>query len=221
MPSVVAVTGFLGDASDFDGVMAACPDDWSWRVLTPLDLGGGPISDMAAKLQSFSADLRIGYSMGGRVMLGAQDGTPSIALSAGTGLHGVEARAQRAHMDDERSQELRNDPHAFLASWYQQSLFDSLRSSSAWRSLQARRAAVVNHSEAWASVLMAASPGRTPIPALGEDLGFVVGNLDEAYRITPESFPHRVIPQAGHAIHLESPRATALAIQELLEELES
>ena len=64
MPSVVAVAGFLGDPSDFDGVIAACSEDWSWQVLTPLDLGGGSIVEMATQLQSISADVRIGYSMG-------------------------------------------------------------------------------------------------------------------------------------------------------------
>ena len=221
MPSVVAVTGFLGDPSDFDGVKAACSEDWSWRVLTPLDLGGGSISDMASELRSISTDLRIGYSMGGRVMLAAQDGTPTLALSAGIGLHGPDARAQRAQIDDERARELQRDPLAFLKAWYQQPLFEALRSSSVWEDIEARRSGVLQESEAWAAVLAAASPGRAPVPILEGRLGFVVGNLDQAYRITPESFPHRVIPRAGHAIHLESPEATAVAIQELFEELQS
>ena len=221
MPSVVAVTGFLGASCDFDGVRSACPKDWSWQVLTPLDLGGGSISNMAAQLQSISADLRIGYSMGGRVLLAAQDGTPTLALSAGTGLHGADARAHRAQVDDVRAEELRQDPPAFLKAWYEQSLFDALRSSPVWEDIKARRCGVVQQSEAWAAVLAAASPGRTPVPALGGGLGFVVGNLDQAYRVPPESFPHRVIPRAGHAIHLESPEATALAIHELFKELQS
>ncbi len=221
MPSVVAVTGFLGASSDFDGVRSACPKDWSWRVLTPLDLGGGSISSMATQLQSISADLRIGYSMGGRVLLAAQDGTATLALSAGTGLHGADARAHRTQVDDVRAEELRQDPPTFLKAWYQQPLFDALRSSPVWEDIKARRCGVVQQSEAWAAVLGAASPGRTPVPALGGGLGFVVGNLDQAYRGPPESFPHRVIPRAGHAIHLESPEATALAIQELFKELQS
>ena len=221
MPSVVAVTGFLGASCDFDGVRSACPKDWSWQVLTPLDLGGGSISNMAAQLQSISADLRIGYSMGGRVLLAAQDGTPTLALSAGTGLHGADARAHRAQVDDVRAEELRQDPPTFLKAWYQQPLFDALRSSPVWEDIKARRCGVVQQSEAWAAVLAAASPGRTPVPALGGGLGFVVGNLDQAYRVPPESFPHRVIPRAGHAIHLESPEATAVAIQELFKDLHS
>ena len=221
MPFVVAVTGFLGDPSDFDGVKAACSEDWSWRVLTPLDLGGSSISDMASELRSISADLRIGYSMGGRVMLAAQDGTPTLALSAGIGLDGPDARAQRAQIDDERARELQRDPQAFLKAWYQQPLFEALRASSVWEDIEARRSGVLQESEAWAAVLAAASPGRTPVPTLEGRLGFVVGNLDQAYRIAPESFPHRVIPRAGHAIHLESPEATAVAIQELFKELQS
>ena len=221
MPTVVAVTGFLGDAFDFDGVRAACSRDWSWRVLTPLDLGGGSISEMASELRSISADLRIGYSMGGRVMLAAQDGTPTLALSAGTGLHGADARAQRSLVDEVRAQELRQDPEAFLKTWYQQPLFDALRSSPVWEDIASRRSGVVHQAEAWAAVLEAASPGRTPVPTLEGRLGFVVGNLDQAYRVPPESFPHRVIQRAGHAIHLESPEATAVAIQELFEELQS
>lgn len=221
MPSVVAVTGFLGDPSDFDGVKAACSGEWSWRVLTPLDLGGGSIIDMASQLKDLPADLRIGYSMGGRVMLAAQDGTPTVALSAGTGLHGADARDQRAQIDDERADELRQDPEVFLKAWYEQPLFDALRTSPVWKGVEARRSGMVQHSEAWATVLAAASPGRTPPPILEGRLGFVVGNLDQAYRVPPESFSYRVIPRAGHAIHLESPEATALAIQELFKELQS
>ena len=221
MPSVVAVTGFLGEPADFDAVKASCPKDWSWRVLTPLDLGGGSIVDMASQLKDLSADLRIGYSMGGRVMLAAQDGTPTVVLSAGTGLHGAEARDQRAQIDDERADELRQDPEAFLKAWYELPLFDGLRTSLVWKDVEARRSKVVQHSEAWATVLAAASPGRTPVPTLKGRLGFVVGNLDQAYRVPPESFPYRVIPRAGHAIHLESPEATASAIQELFKELQS
>ena len=153
MPRVVAVTGFLGASCDFDGVRSACPKDWSWRVLTPLDLGGGSISSMATQLQSISADLRIGYSMGGRVLLAAQDGTPTLALSAGTGLHGADARAHRAQIDDVRAEELRQDPPTFLKAWYQQPLFDALRSSPGWEDIKARRCGVVQQSEAWAAVL--------------------------------------------------------------------
>ena len=96
-----------------------------------------------------------------------------------------------------------------------------MRTSPVWKDVEARRSGVVQHSEAWATVLAAASPGRTPVPTLKGPLGFVVGNLDQAYRVPPQSFPHRVIPRAGHAIHLESPEATALAIHELFKELQS
>jgi pimeloyl-ACP methyl ester carboxylesterase len=154
-------------------------------------------------------------------MLAAQDGTPTIVLSAGTGLQGADARDQRAQIDDERADELRLNPEAFLKAWYEQPLFDALRTSPAWGNVVARRSGVVQHSEAWATLMAAASPGRTPVPTLQGSLGFVVGNLDQAYRVPPESFPHRVIPRAGHAIHLESPEATALAIHELFKELQS
>ncbi|MEC7196200.1 MAG: hypothetical protein VXW23_04370, partial [Planctomycetota bacterium] len=138
-----------------------------------------------------------------------------------TGLHEADARDRRAQIDDERADELRQDPEAFLKAWYEQPLFNALRTSPVWQDVEARRSGVVQHSEAWATLMAAASPGRTPVPTLQGSLGFVVGNLDQAYRVTPESFPHRVIPQAGHAIHLESPEATALAVQELFKELQS
>ena len=108
-----------------------------------------------------------------------------------------------------------------MQAWYEQPLFDALRTAPVWESVLARRSGVVQHSEAWAKVLAAASPGQTPVPTLEGPLGFVVGNLDQAYRVPPESFPHRVIPGTGHAIHLESPEATALAIHELFKELQS
>ena len=195
--------------------------------MVPIGLGrysphliwGGSIVEMASQLEHFSAD-SIGYSMGGG-HVGAQDGTPTIALSAGTGLHEADARARRAQIDDERADQLRKDPEAFLKAWYVQPLFDALRTSPVWESVLARRSGVVQHSEAWAKVLAAASPGRTPVPTLKGPLGFVVGNLDQAYRVPPQSFPHRVIPRTGHAIHLESPEATALAIHELFKELQS
>lgn len=220
MPSVIAITGFLGDSADFGPMIASCPSDWSWHVVTPLDLGGRGIAEMAEALARIPADLRIGYSMGGRILLAALDGTPSIALSTGCGLTEKKAMHARATLDDQRANHLRNDPKIFLDQWYEQPLFATLRSSPVWGELEVRRQGACQQANRWAGLLQAASPGRTAAPVLRSPLGFVVGDLDRAYRIPPEPFPNRVLPETGHAVHLESPESTARAINELLKDLE-
>ncbi len=181
-----------------------------------------------------------GYSLGGRVCLAlAGRATAGIAaapaacivIGADPGIDEASERSLRAGRDHAHALHLRADPAAFLASWYAQPLFASLRTSSSYDEVVARRRAALEASsgrEAWSLILDACSPGRcaprwSVAAALGRRLAFIHGALDGKFaaiarRIHAHSpqTPTIPIPGAGHAAHVEQPKACADAIASIL-----
>jgi 2-succinyl-6-hydroxy-2,4-cyclohexadiene-1-carboxylate synthase len=186
-----------------------------------------------------------GYSLGGRVCLAlagralAGRATAGIAaapagcvvIGADPGIDEASERSLRAGRDHAHALHLRADPAAFLASWYAQPLFASLRTSRAYDEVVARRRAALEASpgrDAWSLILDACSPGRcaprwSVAAALGSRLAFVHGALDDKFaaiarRIHAHSpqTPTIPVPGAGHAAHVEQPNACADAIASIL-----
>jgi 2-succinyl-6-hydroxy-2,4-cyclohexadiene-1-carboxylate synthase len=113
---------------------------------------------------------------------------------------------------------------AFLDEWLAQPLFASLPAEASERSARA-----ANTAAGLASALRTLSPGvQAPLwnrlPALEMPVLLLAGELDHKYvRIVRQAAAaiganatFRLIPGAGHAVHLERPHATAEVVLEFL-----
>ena len=176
-----------------------------------------------------------GYSLGGRACLalacGARVGVPCIVIGADPGIEDLRERSLRAGRDHAHATHLRQDPEGFLSAWYAQPLFASLRTSTQYDAVVARRrASLADHStrESWALILDACSPGRCAprwgaAAQLGNGLAVVHGALDDKFAAIARRLhglsrhvPTISIPSAGHAAHVEQPEACADAVASIV-----
>lgn len=182
----------------------------------------------------------VGYSLGGRVALAAlaMDAELEsrclrrvVLVSSTAGLDErseADARLDRLRIDEQRAAELeRAGLPEFLRQWYAQPMFAPLRQSPAWRMVAERRA--LGDARWNAAALRHASPGRASshwdlLGRRASQIRTIIGSLDGAYvaharRITEHGVaPAQVIADAGHAVHLERPAATAAAIWKALDD---
>lgn len=174
-----------------------------------------------------------GYSLGGRVCLALADRMPvtCIVIGADPGIEDPRERSLRAGRDHAHATHLMQDPDAFIASWYAQPLFASLRTSPDYDAVIARRRAALADADSragWALILDACSPGRCAprwgvAARLGHRLAVMHGAADDKFaaiarRIhacAPE-VPTISIPGAGHAAHVEQPFACAGAVSSII-----
>lgn len=178
----------------------------------------------------------VGYSLGGRAAL-------HYACSRGRHLHGLvlestspgiedpASRLARAALDDRRAAALEaGGLAAFLDSWYRADLWRSLQQRpNLLRQLKTDR--VSGDPSSLARALADLSPGRMPdlwpcLQGISNPVLLLAGELDDKYtattRLAADLIPGghaRIIPGAGHNIHLEQPEKVAQAIQEFLQAL--
>jgi 2-succinyl-6-hydroxy-2,4-cyclohexadiene-1-carboxylate synthase len=167
-----------------------------------------------------------GYSMGGRIALHAAlqlDGVQRLVLvGASPGIADAAERAARAAADEELARRIETlDIETFAGEWGSQPLFAG----------QAPRVAAAAHADRLRNTpagLAAAlrGLGTGVMEPLWERLGeltipvtLVTGERDEKFRALAEAMlarlpdaRHVVVPGAGHAAHLEAPRAVAEVI---------
>ena len=143
---VLLVHGFLGDARDWDEIIAELDADFR---LIAVDLPGHghsvglpdahySIEGCASEIVDLLEDLRLaqvalcGYSMGGRLALYLAVHYPArfsqvILESATAGLKSEQERKERHDQDHARANELESSSlEPFLRDWYQQPLFSSV-----------------------------------------------------------------------------------------------
>lgn len=175
----------------------------------------------------------LGYSLGGRLTLALVCRHPervrrAVAVGASPGIRDEQERAGRRELDEERARRLEGAGlEAFLKDWYAQPLFHDFAESPGFARALARRRE--GDAVALAAALRALSPGAQPY--LGDELArsdvpllLVAGARDEKYmaviRALVEVSKARaaVIPDAGHAVHLERPAALAEILTEFLDE---
>ncbi len=171
----------------------------------------------------------VGYSMGGRTALHFALAHPGqvdrlVLISTSAGIDDAAKRAARRTADEGLAKRIENEgTERFLAWWLAQPLFATLPTGDA--GLEDR---VTNTPAGLASSLRLAGAGaQQPLwPRLGElgDAGMPVllisGELDRDYRAHAErmadligpSASTEVVPNAGHACHLERPTEVAAAI---------
>jgi 2-succinyl-6-hydroxy-2,4-cyclohexadiene-1-carboxylate synthase len=196
---LVFLHGFLGAAADWMSVCAKLPP----CSCIGLDLPGHGKSPF---METFEIDVPrfhlIGYSMGGRIaMMYAKKCPEQIAsltlLSAHPGLKTEAEKEKRRESDAAWAKNLFELPiDEFLIRWYHQPLFHRFKPDLSMRRKQNR--------EALAASLLHYSLANQPRFEIDRVL---VGERDLKFRTLFKN--PVVIPQAGHPVHLENPKAVA------------
>lgn len=228
--------GFTGTGDSF----AHLPLDARFTVLMP-DLPGHGASPLATSWDACldalgelvdAGTIVAGYSMGARLALGLALRRPLAGLlleSGSPGLADPVERAQRSLHDEALAQGLERDGlPAFLERWDAQPLLAGLRTlpPGLRKGLLARRRRQT--SAGLASALRALGTGTQPplwdlLPRLATPTLLIAGERDAKFfalaRRMRERLPNaslRVLPQSGHAPHLETPAEYAALLTGLL-----
>lgn len=234
--------GFLGQAEDWFPVIHHLPEDTPWYAVDMLGHGQSeqphhpgsylPESlyrDVAEILNHFhhsDQDLAVGYSMGGRQLLGAciQEQGRSlgalILMGAHFGLKTDTKRAARQQMDQRWAAQLRHSLQSFLTAWYQQPLLSRQPPTDPQQYAQWSQRRLDNDPETLALCLTEFSPARTPdfsttplslqLPVLlmsGEYDTRYVAHYKEIVESLPQAC-HIIVPDCGHTLPIEAPKAT-------------
>jgi len=212
-PTLLFLHGFMGNHTDWHAVVSHLP-----CTCLALDLPGHGNTPFTPNFASFLIRATqnlpplhlVGYSMGGRLALQFAARYPEkvaslTLISSHLGLK--TGRAERLTKDKELAQEiLSRSIDELLQIWYDQPIFESLKSKMDVRSM--RREQNREHlSLAFEAFSLGHQPDLSHISAR-----LMVGALDEKYCAHYAPLPHTIIPDAGHAAHLENPQAVAGAI---------
>ncbi len=237
-PRLTLVHGFTQTGRSWAPVVPALAEHFD--VVTP-DLpghgsrAGSPAGmEEAARLigEDGGRGAYVGYSMGGRVALHLALSRPDLVerlvlVSTSAGIEDEEERAARREADEALARSIESDGvDAFLARWLAQPLFSALAPEAA--GMEARRE---NTAEGLAAALRLLGVGvQEPLWRRLYELHMPVlvlaGERDEAYCIQAvqlggwmgEAASLALVPDAGHACHLEQPRAFAEVVRAFLEE---
>mgnify|MGYP000053029161 CR=1 FL=1 len=194
------------------------------------------VEDLLALLDSYGAaqvDV-LGYSMGGRVALHLAIVAPErvhalVLESASPGLEDPDERRARAAADDALAERIERDGlEAFVAAWEQQPLFatqarlpEAVRARLRTQRLRQRPLGLANS-------LRGMGAGRQDplwhrLAELSMPVLLITGALDEKYcaigRRMATCLPQarvEIVPDAGHAVHLEQPEAFIWHVQDFL-----
>lgn len=181
-------------------------------------------------VQAVSADVRLGYSLGGRLLLHGLLGAPGrsepvILIGAHPGIEDAAERAQRLAEDLAQADAIESGGLVeFLDRWLRLPLFERLTPEQAH--LEDR---LTNDPGAVAAALRAFSTGRqrplwNDLHQLHMPVLVVAGALDRRYcdigeRTAAAIGPNATfvtVPDAGHAAHLEAPVDTARIVESWL-----
>jgi 2-succinyl-6-hydroxy-2,4-cyclohexadiene-1-carboxylate synthase len=165
--------------------------------------------------------LLIGYSMGGRIALHTAlrypDQFAGLVLESTTaGIEDRDERARRRDLDRRRGEDLvKRGMEAFLEGWYTQPIYASLADRPELiESILHKKAD--NDPARLAAVMERLSPGRQPslwhlLPLWRKPALIVAGERDEKYTAAARRMAQlidgsilRIIPGAGHIVHLEN-----------------
>jgi 2-succinyl-6-hydroxy-2,4-cyclohexadiene-1-carboxylate synthase len=237
------IHGFLGSGEDWAETINQIESDCSCVTLDLPSHGKAP--ELASSITSFEDVIQaigeslkeslsqpvhgIGYSLGGRILLGLTLRYPDLFnrltfISTFPGFQEQSARNTRWESDLRWSSLLRSlDNETFLTQWYAQETFQSAMWSDATRAkfLGARSALAL---PTVARLFEATSAAKMPshwlfLQSLLVQTTFIAGERDVKYveigkeLVTRNPRIHlEIVPQCGHAIPLEDPTALAKAL---------
>jgi 2-succinyl-6-hydroxy-2,4-cyclohexadiene-1-carboxylate synthase len=176
----------------------------------------------------------LGYSMGARLALGCAvrhpDSVASLVLLAGrAGIEDPAERTARRDADDVLAARIESRGiEAFVDEWLAQPLFATLRRLGEDFLDRERQARLANDARGLAASLRGLGPAAQPalfdaLPGVRVPVLLVAGALDLRFVELAQGLARRlpqaevcVIPEAGHAAHLERPEAFARAVREFL-----
>ncbi|MDR7522628.1 MAG: 2-succinyl-6-hydroxy-2,4-cyclohexadiene-1-carboxylate synthase [Armatimonadota bacterium] len=176
----------------------------------------------------------LGYSMGGRVALGVAIAAPErltalILESVSPGLRDPQARRERAARDAALAAQIERDGiEAFVARWEQHPLFASQARLSGDVRAALRDRRLRNTPVGLASSLRGLGMGAQPamhdfLPDIRVPTLLLAGALDPQYCAVGREMAARIpgarleiVPDAGHAVHLEQPQAFRRLVLEFL-----
>lgn len=195
------------------------------------------VDQLRALLDRFSierVDL-IGYSMGGRIALSLAVASPervrSLALVGATaGLASASERAARVAADEALATRiLEHGVESFVDEWMALPLFASQQRLGAEALAAARAARLRGRAIGFANSLRGMGTGAMPplhaaLPGLQRPVLLVVGDEDAKFRAIASALARAlpdartaIVPDAGHAAHLENPGAFAKRLVGFLE----
>ncbi len=233
-PHLVLAHGFTQTARSWEEVERRLRAALPGATTTAVDLPGhGAAGHLRGDLWAAADHLvatggpgiHVGYSMGGRVGLHAALAHPDaveglVLIGATAGIDDPDDRAERRRADERLATRLeRIGVGAFVDEWLAMPLFAGLDETTARRDDRLR-----NTASGLASSLRSTGTG-TQAPLWGR-LGAIrvpvlvlAGQHDQKFRALGErlaaGLPHatyRVVPGAGHSVHLERPEETVAAV---------
>jgi 2-succinyl-6-hydroxy-2,4-cyclohexadiene-1-carboxylate synthase len=210
---IVALPGFLGHPSDWDflRVQGFEVDSRSYFDEPKVPSIEEFTDRLAAELRP--GDLLLGYSMGGRLALEALARGArverAVIVSAGLGVEGDDARAQRRAADEAWAHRFEHEPwDEVLAAWNAQPLFGGhamVRDERAYD-----RQALADVLRRWSPAVQ--QPLAARLPAIDTPIVWLAGERDAKYvaegRRAAPLLPRaelRIIPGAGHRVPWETP----------------
>lgn len=239
-PLLIFFHGFLGSHKDFDPVIEILRQKY---LCLSLDLPGhGNSKDIASSsieefdyfildaLSPYSEIPKtlVGYSMGGRiaVKLSKQIKPKSIVLIS-TRIQNLtpEERSERAFEDEKKSKELKEDYTSFLTSWYDQTLFKTLKNKPQFLEKVLKKRALENPSSL-AGILKLVSPAHYLLPddflnSLNAPLLYLCGMEDTFYFSQKDLIQDQkknawifTESESSHSLHLEEPRSVSQIINQ-------
>jgi 2-succinyl-6-hydroxy-2,4-cyclohexadiene-1-carboxylate synthase len=203
MAMIVALHGFLGHPSDWNFLR-----DEGFDVRAPNLFDGEPIGD---------GDTLLGYSMGGRLalhaLLNGAKFSRAVIVSAGLGVEGDDARAERRVADEAWAQRFeRNEWSDVMRDWNAQPLFAGNELPREERDFD--RAALAKALREWSPAVL--PPIASRLHELRLPILFVAGERDAKYVAEAERAAKLVsgaklwvAPGAAHRVPWETPRAFA------------
>ena len=227
---------------DFDTIAPDLPGHGrslheSWAAAYDFDTC---VDDLVATLDSAGHRCAhwLGYSMGARLALACAVRHPervaSLVLLAGrAGIADAQERAARRRTDEMLAARIEErGVEAFVDEWLAQPLFATLRRFGPEFVVREREARLANDARGLAASLRGLGPGAQPplfdaLPRVNVPVLLVAGALDERFVAAAHDLAGRlpqaevrVIPDAGHAAHVERPDAFVRVVHEFLRRVE-
>jgi 2-succinyl-6-hydroxy-2,4-cyclohexadiene-1-carboxylate synthase len=178
----------------------------------------------------------VGYSMGGRLSLGAAVLHPGrvrrlVLESTSPGLATPEERSRRRRLDEGLARKLESDGmERFVDAWMGQPLFASQKRLPGTVLRDARRRRLRNDPGSLAACLRGMGTGSQPsfwdrLPDVRARTLLLTGSLDPKYEELARRMAAQLpvartvsVPDAGHTVHLEAPRGWLASVLPFLEE---